>query len=66
MEYIVIENKGLESERIWYAGQSEIEAFKKYKKLEGRNRSIVKGTVRRQMIMGANFIINYDVKDIIK
>lgn len=66
MEYIVIENKGLESEAIWYAGESEIEAYKKYKSLKGKNRSLNKAIVRRTMVQGVSFISCYDIKEVIK
>lgn len=66
MEYIVIENKGFESERIWYCGELEIEAFRKYIELEGKNRCLVKGTVKRSKIMGVDFIFSYEVNEIIK
>lgn len=61
VEYLVIEDKGLETEIIYYAGESEIEAYKKYKSLKGKNRSLDKAIVRRTMIQGISFIVDYKI-----
>lgn len=65
MKYLVIKNHGLESEAIHYCGESELDALRKYKKVQGK-KNIFKAEVKSQMMMGADFIIGYDVKEIIK
>lgn len=65
IEYLVVKNHGLEYESVHYCGESELEAISKYKAIQGK-KNIFKAEVKKQMMMGANFIISYDIKEVIK
>ena len=48
MEYIVIQDYGLSTEAICYAGESEIDAFRSYKGIAGLGqRNIFKAKIKR-------------------
>lgn len=63
---LVIKNKGQRYEEIHYCGNDEIQAQRKYKRLEGCQRIMAKAFVKRQMIQNVPFIMSYEVKEVIK
>ena len=63
---LVIKDKGLRYEEIHYCGNDEIQAQRRYKKLEGCQRLMVKADVKRQMIQNVPFIMSYEVTEVIK
>jgi hypothetical protein len=67
MEYIVIQNFGMESESIYYAGESEMEAFRSYKKIAGLGqRNIFKAKIKRIYWKHQPVIDRYEVLEKIR
>lgn len=64
--YLTVKDYGMRYEEIHYCGESELQALKKYKKLEGSKRNILKANVKRQMVLGTSFIMSYEVIEVIK
>lgn len=64
--YLTVKDYDMRSEEIHYCGESELQALKKYKKLEGAKRNILKANVKRQMILGTSFIMSYEVIEVMK
>lgn len=60
-KYLVIVNKDLENEEIYYCGDIEIDAFKKFKELTYRNKQIVLANVNHVILHGFNLIEKYEV-----
>lgn len=60
-KYLVIVNKDLENEEIYYCGDIEIDAFKKFKELTYRNKQIVLANVNQVILHGFNLIEKYEV-----
>ncbi|KEI02885.1 hypothetical protein G8T76_10730 [Clostridium botulinum C/D] len=60
-KYLVVVNKDLENEEIYYCGDIEIEAFKKFKELTYRNKHIVLANVKHIILHGFNLIEKYEV-----
>lgn len=63
IELLVIHVDGLYGEEI-YGAESEIEAYRKFKGLKGRKK-IVKAKVYSKPIMGTDFIMKYEVLEVI-
>lgn len=63
---LVIKDKGFKFEEVHYCGNNEIEAQRKYKRLEGCQRTMVKADVKRRMIQNVPFIMSYEVTEVIK
>ncbi|KGM92894.1 hypothetical protein IRP63_15625 (plasmid) [Clostridium botulinum] len=59
--YLVITNKGLSSEEIYYCGNIEIEAFKKFKAISFKNKQIVLAKVKYTIIHGFELIERYQI-----
>lgn len=64
-EFIVVENAGASSERIYYSGFNELEAFKKFKSISGK-KNIFKANIRRSLFNNVPFITSYEIIEIIK
>jgi hypothetical protein len=60
-QYLVVINYELETEDICYRGEIELEAFKRYKELEYKNKRIFKANVKMCKLMGYDFIESYEV-----
>lgn len=74
-QFMVITNLGLEEyccEDTYYFGESEVEAYKKYmwvKKAQKGNfqrLNIVKANVRTTPIRGLEFIVGYEILEVVK
>lgn len=65
-KFLVITNKDFEDEEIYYCGDVEFEAFKKFKELPHKMKQIVKAKVEMCKILGVDFIKTYEVIEIIK
>lgn len=59
-------SSGLRSVQVKYAGNNEIEAYKKYKGIKDVRRSMFWAKVRRGMVMGCEIIIDWDVIEVIR
>lgn len=54
-------------EAVAYCGESEIEAYKKFKERKRIYRPrIIKANVKRRLVMGTPFIMSYDTIEVIK
>lgn len=60
MEFLVIQDYGLESESILYAGESELKAYAVYKTLEGK-KNLFKANIKRTLIHNIPFIVSFEV-----
>lgn len=60
-KFLVIVNKDLEDEEIYYCGDIELLAFKKYKELPHRYKQILKANVEMVELSGVEFINKYEV-----
>lgn len=67
-EIMVVENIGAYGEEIFYCGDSELEAYKKYRNLKARNKkvNIIKANVTKKLFKNVPFIWAYDVIQYIK
>ncbi|HBI7084825.1 TPA: hypothetical protein K8M77_000296 [Clostridium perfringens] len=63
---MVIKDKGQMFEEVHYCGNDEIQAQRRYKRLEGCQRLMVRAEVKRQMIQNVPFIMSYEVIEVIK
>lgn len=63
IELLVINLDGLYGEEI-HGADSEIEAYRKFKSIKGR-KTIVKAKVYSKPIMGTDFIMKYEVLEVI-
>lgn len=64
IKYVVISNRGYDSEDIFYCGDEELMAFKRYKELpKNMNKEIVKATVKMCKIMGYEMIEKISVTE---
>ena len=67
MEYMVVQNFGLSTEMICYAGESEIEAFRSYKEIAGLGqRNIFKAKIKRIYWKQQPVIDRYEVLEQIR
>lgn len=66
IEILVVENHNMDSQKVFYCGNSELEAFKIYKKLAGGKRNIFKAKVYKKNFLGNPFIMKYEVIEVIK
>lgn len=67
-EIMVVENIGAFDEDIFYCGNSELEAYMKYKRLKIQNKRVnmIKAKVVRKLFKNVPFIWNYEVVEVIK
>lgn len=65
-KYLVIANKGFANEEIYYCGDVEIQAFKRFKELPNNMmKTIVKAKIQMMTIMGYELIKDYEIIEII-
>ncbi|MFL0198693.1 hypothetical protein ACJDU8_24515 [Clostridium sp. WILCCON 0269] len=62
--FIVVVDHDLESQRIFYNGKVELEAFKILKELKYSNKRLFKANVKMCKIHGYNFIESFEVIEI--
>lgn len=65
-EYIVVKDSGLYTEEIYYTGDSEIEAFRNYKRIKGGKKNIFIANIKRDLVFGVPFIDTYEVLEVIR
>lgn len=65
-EYIVVKDSGLYTESIYYAGNSELEAFRNYKRIKGSKKNIFIANIKRDLVFGVPFIDTYEVLEVIR
>lgn len=65
-EYIVVKDSGLYTESIYYAGFSELEAFRNYKRIKGGKKNIFIANIKRDLVFGVPFIDTYEVLEVIR
>lgn len=68
-EYIVIGNSPISEKSVYYHGNSELEAYRHYKraKKQGKGKvNIYKALVYTQYIRKVNFISRYEILEVIK
>lgn len=63
---LVIKDKGQRYEEIHYCGNDELQAQKRFKRLEGCQRLMAKAEVKRQLIQNVPFIMSYEITEVIK
>lgn len=66
IEILVVQNHNMEGQKIFYCGESEIEAYKKYKTLGNCKRNIFRAKVCKKDIMEMPFIISYEVLEVLQ
>lgn len=66
ISFLVVTNHKAEGETIYYCGDSELEARRKFNTLKGMRKNIIKANVFKQNIMQVPFIMKYDIIEIIK
>lgn len=66
VEILVVQNHNMDSQKVFYCGDSELEAFKIYKNLTGGKRNIFKAKVYKTNFLDAPFIMNYEIVKVIK
>lgn len=65
-EYIVVKDSGLYTEEIYYTGNSELEAFRNYKRIKGGKKNIFIANIKRDLVFGVPFIDTYEVLEVIR
>lgn len=65
-EYIVVKDSGLYTESIYYTGDSEIEAFRNYKRIKGGKKNIFIANIKRDLVFGVPFIDTYEILEVIR
>jgi hypothetical protein len=60
-KYLVIANKDFDNETIHYCGDVELDAFKKFNKIQFQMKEIVKADVKMTMLQGVQFIEKYTI-----
>lgn len=65
-EYIVVKDSGLYTESIYYTGNSELEAFRNYKRINGGKKNIFIANIKRDLVFGVPFIDTYEVLEVIR
>lgn len=67
-EIMVIENNGAYGEGVFYCGNSELEAYSKYRSMKKQNKkvNIVRAKVSKKLIDNVPFIWSYDIIEYIK
>lgn len=66
-EFFMVLFEGEYGEAVAYCGDSEIEAYKKFKERSKLYRPrIIKANVKRRLILGTPFIMSYDIIEVIK
>jgi hypothetical protein len=58
---LVIANHESVNEEIYYCGDIELEAYKKFKGIQFTNKKIVKADVKMTMLQGVQFIEKYTI-----
>lgn len=66
IEILVVENHNMDGQKVFYCGDSELEAFKIYKNLTGGKRNIFKAKVYKKDFLGKPFIMKYEIIQVIK
>lgn len=59
-QYVLVLNRGTYAERVLKAYDSEIEAYKIYRKCSGKLKSVVKAKVTYVNIEGRKFLYDYE------
>ncbi|MEF9951291.1 MAG: hypothetical protein RR840_03955 [Clostridium sp.] len=54
------------SSRIYYCGQSELEAYRCYKNLKVATKNIYKAKVNKEKVNGVPFIFDYEILETIR
>lgn len=65
-EYIVVKDSGLYTESIYYTGDSELEAFRNYKRIKSGKKNIFIANIKRDLVFGVPFIDTYEVLEVIR
>lgn len=67
-EIMVIANLDLFDEAVFYSGESELEAFQKFRTVKGKYQTvnIVKAEVERGFLKNVPFIIDYKITEILR
>lgn len=65
-EYIVVKDSGLYTEEIYYTGNSELEAFRNYKRIKSGKKNIFIANIKRDLVFGVPFIDTYEVLEVIR
>ncbi|MGL5646235.1 MAG: hypothetical protein ACRDDY_00155 [Clostridium sp.] len=66
-QYMTIEVVGfLGDPEILYCGNSELEAYKNFRKLKGTHRKLVKADVVKSRILDTEIILEYDITEVIE
>lgn len=65
-EYIVVKDSGLYTEEIYYTGNSELEAFRNYKRIKGGKKNIFIANIKRDLVFGVPFIDTYEILEVIR
>lgn len=60
MEFLVVQDYGLESEAILYAGESELKAYSVYKSIKGK-KNLFKANIKRTLIHNIPFVVSFEV-----
>lgn len=66
IEYMVVGYHGKEWEDIYYCGESEVGAFKKYKEIKIKDKNIFKVEVTKDYLKDVLFIMDYKILEGIK
>ncbi len=66
IEYIVVGYAGKEWEEIYYCGESEIRAFKRYNEVKIKDKNIFKVEVTKDYLKDVLFIMDYKILEVIK
>ncbi len=65
-KYLVIANKDFDNETIHYCGDVELDAFKKFNKVQFKMKQIVRANVDMVKLHGVDFIKDYKIIEKIK
>lgn len=66
IEILVVTNYDMESEDIYYCGESELDAYRRYKDLKGiGKRNIFKAKVWKRNLLNTPFVMKYEILETI-
>ncbi|QAA31182.1 hypothetical protein [Clostridium manihotivorum] len=65
IEILVVQNYDLDCEKVFYCGDSELEAYRKYKNLSNGKRNIFKAKVYKRNFLNTPFIMKYEILEIL-
>ncbi|AKN34109.1 hypothetical protein Ccar_03715 [Clostridium carboxidivorans P7] len=60
-QILVVTDIDLESEKIYYNGDNEVQAYKRYKEVQHLNKQIVRANVKMCKVRGYDFIHSFEV-----